>query len=237
MGLTLDTIICGELTSGREVAQMFAARVQLFSWVSCSFVVSHYSKYCSISSSSISYNQKDKMTSEGVTPFRSTQLRERTVGFITAFKALTKGKMPPHELLSEHFVASPFITEHGPKWAQSVVPVLGRTYWGVEDCLEYFTVLNEAFTCHFTEDSFPSAMQIAIDIVAEGPDDEVGRGRGVAFFSGQGSFMNKLNGKTLRECFSIRLSGFDEDAKIGHWEFWGDTLSAYAAVAGRHQLD
>jgi len=168
---------------------------------------------------------------------RSSQLRQRAVDFTTAFVDITKGLGSPQDFLSSQFSSDPRITEHGPAWAQSVVPIFDKTYRGHEDCTEYFEILGGAFTCHFTDGSFPGPKEVVVDTESEGPDDEVGKARGVVWLSGHGSFTNNNNGKTFKETFAIRLSGFDEHAKIGHWEFWGDTLSAYAAVEGWSQLD
>lgn len=36
--------------------------------------------------------------------------------------------------------------------------------------------------------------------------------------------------KSWEEDFVYRLSGFDEEGRIGHWEIWADPLSAWDAV-------
>jgi len=176
------------------------------------------------------------MASNEASSSRSSQLRQRAVEATTAFVNVTKGVITPQDFLSSQFTSDPRITEHGPAWSQSVVPIFGKTYKG-EGCIEYFEILDGAFTAHFAENSFPGPKEVVVDAEAKGPDDRAGKARGVIWMSGHASFTNKKNGKTFKEIFAIRLSGFDGHAKIGHWEFWGDTLSAYAAVEGWSQLD
>ena len=45
-------------------------------------------------------------------------------------------------------------------------------------------------------------------------------------------FESVSTGKSWEEDFVYRLSEFDEQGKIGHWEIWADPLSAWDAVAG-----
>lgn len=71
------------------------------------------------------------------------------------------------------------------------------------------------------EDAFPDADDFIVDAEA-----------GMVSVVGKGHFASKETGKGWDEQFIYRLSGFDEDGKIGHWEIWADPLSAWVAVGG-----
>ena len=43
-------------------------------------------------------------------------------------------------------------------------------------------------------------------------------------------FASVNTGRSWEEDFIYRLSGFDAQGKIGHWEIWADPLSAWQAV-------
>ena len=43
-------------------------------------------------------------------------------------------------------------------------------------------------------------------------------------------FTSVATGKGWEEDFIYRLSGFDDEGRIGHWEIWADALSAWEAV-------
>jgi hypothetical protein len=43
-------------------------------------------------------------------------------------------------------------------------------------------------------------------------------------------FESIKTGKSWEEDFIYRLSEFDEEGRIGHWEIWADPLSAWEAV-------
>ncbi|KAI9835107.1 MAG: hypothetical protein M1837_003894 [Sclerophora amabilis] len=59
----------------------------------------------------------------------SSVLRSRAVSFCAAF--LDPSSNPPSTLLTTHFTPSgPKITEHGPAWATSRLPFLGKTFKG-----------------------------------------------------------------------------------------------------------
>jgi len=47
---------------------------------------------------------------------------------------------------------------------------------------------------------------------------------------GKGRFESVKTGKAWDEQFIYRLSDFDVNGMIGHWEIWADPLSAWNAV-------
>ena len=47
---------------------------------------------------------------------------------------------------------------------------------------------------------------------------------------GHARFGAVKTGRSWDERFVYRLSGFDEEGRIGHWEIWADPLSAWEAV-------
>lgn len=69
------------------------------------------------------------------------------------------------------------------------------------------------------KDSFPGPEEFIVDAEA-----------GMVSVVGKGRFSSRKTGKGWDEQFIYRLSGFDEEGKIGHWEIWADPLSAYDAV-------
>lgn len=166
---------------------------------------------------------------------RSSQLRQRASAFCSAFLDLPSN--PPPKLLSEHFTSSsPRITEHGPSWASSKLPFLGRTFTGKDECLEYFSLLSKVLAFEPSKDTFPGPKGIVVDADAVGPEDKVdhwGCGKGVVSVVGKATFRSIGTGKSWDEQFIYRLSGFDEEGRIGHWEIWADPLSAYMAVEGK----
>jgi len=166
---------------------------------------------------------------------RSSQLRQRASAFAAAFLDLSNN--PPEKLLSEHFVSSnPRITEHGPAWATSKLPFLGKTFTGKDGCVQYFSLLADTLEFLPSKDTFPQPQGIVVDAEAVGPDEEAdrqGRGRGVVSLVGRAVFKSVRTGKSWEEQFAYRLSGFDDEGKIGHWEVWADPLSAWMAVEGR----
>ncbi|KZF25930.1 hypothetical protein L228DRAFT_242315 [Xylona heveae TC161] len=163
---------------------------------------------------------------------RTAQLRARAHSFCQAF---LEGRSPS-ETLSTHFVrGSPKITEHGPAIEQ--LPFLGRTFVGRSSggspesvgnsCDDYFTLLSETLRFHPHEHTFPS--QPGGYIVDAGSDN----GNGTVNVVGTARFESIKTGKSWEETFIYRLSGFDDDGLIGHWEIWADPLSAWLAVEGK----
>ncbi|KAF1989599.1 hypothetical protein K402DRAFT_390562 [Aulographum hederae CBS 113979] len=144
---------------------------------------------------------------------------------------------PPKELISKYFTSNPQITEHGPTWATSRLPFLGKTFSGVDGSVEYFNVLSETLKMNMTEDTFPGPEGFIVDIVdaqATTPDmaSSKGSAKGVVSVVGQATFSSVKTGKSWDEKFIYRLSGFDSEGRIGHWEIWADPLSAWDAVGG-----
>jgi hypothetical protein len=142
--------------------------------------------------------------------------------------ALISPPSPP-ALLKQFFrPEGPKITEHGPSWASSRLPFLGKTFSGVEDCIKYFQVLSEVLEMSLPEDAFPWADGFIVD--AEAGESSEGAGKGMVSVVGKGTFKSKKTGKGWDEQFIYRFSEFDESGKIGHWEIWADPLSAWVAV-------
>jgi len=54
--------------------------------------------------------------------------------------------------------------------------------------------------------------------------------RGVVCVVGKAKFRAVRTKKEWQESFIYRLSCFDEEGRIGHWEIWADPLSAWKAV-------
>jgi hypothetical protein len=133
----------------------------------------------------------------------------------------------PSELLDKHFTKSnPKITEHGPEWARSRLPFIAKTFEGKDGCESYFTVLSQ--TLKMEMDPFPDAEQFAV--CEYGTVEQGDGGSGVVFVVGGGTFTSVKTGKSWKEKFVYRLSGFDVEGRIGHWEIWADPLSAWEAV-------
>ncbi|TKA60392.1 hypothetical protein B0A49_05890 [Cryomyces minteri] len=167
---------------------------------------------------------------------RSALLRKSAHAFCTAFLDLPSN--PPAKLLSTHFTpTSPKITEHGPSWASSRLPFLGKTFTGRADCEAYFALLAQTLEFHPSADTFPppSGLIVDADAVMEGTEERTlnrGQGAGMVSVVGRARFKAVKTGREWREVFVYRLSEFDEEGRIGHWEIWADPLSAWEAVGG-----
>ena len=62
----------------------------------------------------------------------------------------------PKALLTTHFHSFPRITEHGPTSSRSLLPFLAKTFAGLDECEEYFTLLSQTLRMQLAEDAFPS---------------------------------------------------------------------------------
>lgn len=154
---------------------------------------------------------------------RSAILRNTTYDFC---KALLSPPPSPADLLAAYFTntsGTPNITEHGPAWASSRLPFLGKTFTSREGCEEYFQVLGETLEMELPDDAFPGPEGFVVDAECEG-------GRGMVSVVGKGRFRSKKTGRGWSEEFVYRFSGFDAEGRIGHWEIWADPLSAWEAV-------
>ncbi|KAI9879679.1 MAG: hypothetical protein M1830_007625 [Pleopsidium flavum] len=163
---------------------------------------------------------------------RTSQLRSSSHAFCNAFLA----NKPPGDMLDTFFTRSPKITEHGPAWAASRLPFLGKTFTGrrsTQDysgnskgstCDDYFELLASKLSFHPNEKTFPPESEHVVDAEAGGS--------GVVSVMGHAKFASVATGKSWEEDFIYRLSGFDEEGKIGHWEIWADPLSAWDAIGG-----
>ena len=65
-----------------------------------------------------------------------------------------------------------------------------------------------------------------------GKGTERGRRGGLVSVSGTGQWQSVQTGQGRKESFTFRLSQFDHQGFIGHWEIWADPLSAWLAVHG-----
>jgi hypothetical protein len=146
---------------------------------------------------------------------RSTTLRQKTHAFCHALIS----PPTPTTLLTAHFTPQPRITEHGPSWAQTRLPFLGKTFSGHADCLSYFSLLNSVLEMSLPADAFPGPEGFIVDAET-----------GMVSVVGKGRFTSKKTGKGWDEEFMYRFSGFDGEGRIGWWEVWADPLSAWEAV-------
>lgn len=164
---------------------------------------------------------------------RTVQLRNRAQAFASVFLDLPSN--PPPQILSTHFSSHPVVHEHGPSWAQSHLPFLGKTFSGHDACLTYFELLGSTLAFEPLEDSFPGAKGFVVDPEARGEGDggdQWGGGKGVVTVVGKGRFKAVGTGQGWEERFVWVLSGFDEEGRIGRWDVWADPLSASLAVKG-----
>ena len=177
---------------------------------------------------------------------REALLRSQAVTFCNAF---LQGQSP-QQILNGFFVThnhhrSPQITEHGPPWATSRLPFLGRTFTGRQTssaglkdpgkdskseapqytCDDYFQLLAQTLEFRADKSAFPPPHEFVVDVNAGG-------GEGVVTVVGKAEFVSVKTGRDWAETFTHRLSGFDEQGRIGHWEIWADPLSAWVAVGG-----
>ncbi|MCJ1390221.1 hypothetical protein MMC18_003079 [Xylographa bjoerkii] len=166
---------------------------------------------------------------------RSSLLRSKTHTFCQAFLE----SRPPSETLDTHFTSSPKITEHGPSWATSRLPFLGRTFSGRKDsghsstdsssttCDDYFSLLASTLSFHPVKHTFPPSSDFIVDASAGGS--------GVVSVVAHAKFASVATGKSWEEDFIYRLSEFDVEGRVGHWEIWADPLSAWEAVGGEQR--
>lgn len=154
------------------------------------------------------------------------ELRKEAVAFCQAF---VDGILP-EIMLSSHFSSSPRITEHGPENPE--LPFLGKTFTGRkfdssdnQTCDDYFNILSRTLEFQPSPSTFPSPDSFIVDETCE-----IQGKKGVVSVVGGATFKSLKTGKTWDEQFMYRLSEFDEKGKIGHWEIWADTLSAWNAV-------
>ncbi|KAF7902903.1 hypothetical protein EAF00_002805 [Botryotinia globosa] len=154
------------------------------------------------------------------------ELRREAVAFCQAFV----DGISPDVILSLHFSSSPRITEHGPE--NSELPFLGKTFLGRkcdssdnQTCDDYFNILSRTLEFQPSPSTFPSSKSFIVDETCE-----LQGKKGVVSVVGSATFKSLKTGKSWDEQFIYRLSEFDEEGKIGHWEIWADTLSAWNAV-------
>ncbi|KAI9648038.1 hypothetical protein NHQ30_002666 [Ciborinia camelliae] len=154
------------------------------------------------------------------------EMRARAVTFCQAFV----DGLSPDIILSELFASEPRITEHGPE--NSELPFLGKTFLGRkfdyssnQTCDDYFSILSKSLKFEPSPTTFPTPKSFIVDETCE-----INGKKGVVGVVGSATFRSLQTGKGWNEQFIYRLSEFDGDGKIGHWEIWADTLSAWNAV-------
>ncbi|KAI9866467.1 MAG: hypothetical protein M1813_001017 [Trichoglossum hirsutum] len=166
---------------------------------------------------------------------RSQLLRSRAYAFCNAFLEST----PPTQILDQFFIACPRITEHGPAWAGDRLPFLGKTFTGRREqqfspsstCDDYFSLLGQTLVFEPSKDTFPTEEGFIVDPSTR-LAGETADGGGAVSVVAHATFKSIKTGKSWKEQFIYRLSGFDQEGRIGHWEIWADPLSAWVAVGG-----
>lgn len=155
---------------------------------------------------------------------RSAMLRKCAHAFCMA---LASTEFDSHNFVSTFFIPgeAASITEHGPGWARKKLPFMGQTFSGRDGCVEYFEHLAKTLNMHWPDDAFPPDAELIVDPYAE----VEGPYKGVVCVSGKGRFEAKETGWTWQEKFMYKLSGFDDDGRVTHWEIWADPLSAWSA--------
>jgi hypothetical protein len=150
-------------------------------------------------------------------------IKGRTQAFCTAF--LNPANNSPERILDEHFTGNdPRIIEHGPIWAQNRLAYLARPFRGKNEGLWYFRLQSETVVFQPDAHTFAGSEGIVVDPEALIPG---GVGRGMAIVMGKAKYHAVKSGQSWEARFVWRLSGFDEEGKIGLWEVWGDALSAW----------
>ncbi|TID16563.1 hypothetical protein E2P81_ATG11985 [Venturia nashicola] len=161
---------------------------------------------------------------------RSDLLRQKSHEFC---QALLSPPVHPLQLIRQYFIPKGAkITEHGPQSCTGRLPYLAKTFKevsGDDSCETYFTLLAGTLRMHMTKDTFPApeTFYVNVDAVVEDGD---GRTSGAVSFLANAKYESVKTGKRWQDQFMYRLSGFDDEGKIGHWEIWGDPLSAWEAV-------
>ena len=158
---------------------------------------------------------------------RAHLLREQCHAFCQALIS----PPPPQEIIATYFTTSnPKIIEYGPAWCRDRLPFLHKTFEGVSgegSCQEYFEILSKVLKMHLPKDAFPRAGGFIVDagVVVNGANSG-----GAVCVPGKGRFESVKTGKSYEETFMYRLSDFDLEGRIGCWEIWSDSLSAWEAV-------
>ena len=165
---------------------------------------------------------------------RAAQIKSTSESFCKAF---ISGAAAPTEILDKYFTANAKICEHGPSWAATRLPFLGKTFQGRRQqnssnnngstCDDYYDLLSSTLSFHPTDRTLPSSDQFVVDSEAVGPGGGL---KGVVTIKLHAEFKSVRTGKGWEEEFVYVLSEFDEDGKIGCQELWADPLSAWVAV-------
>jgi hypothetical protein len=164
-----------------------------------------------------------------VTKPRAELLREKSYSFCQALLSPS----PPIELIKAYFTEdNPKIVEYGPPWCREKLPFLHTTFEGAsgkDSCQTYFEVLSKILKMNLPRDAFPGPEGFIVDpdAIIEGSPK-----KGAVSVTGKGNFESVRTGKSYDETFMYRLSNFDDEGKIGCWEIWSDSLSAWDAVGG-----
>jgi len=141
--------------------------------------------------------------------------------------ALRNSEFNAHDFVSTFFIPGEEarITEHGPGWARKSLPFMGQSFTGRDGCVQYFEALAQTLNMTLPADAFPPDEELVVDAdaVVEGPH------QGAVCVTGKGKFESKETGWSWNEKFIYKLSGFDDDGRVTHWEIWADPLSAWSA--------
>ena len=89
----------------------------------------------------------------------------------------------------------------------------------------------DEFIVDATTSASASALDLDSDSVSSAKKGE-GAGGGSVSVKAHAKFESVETGQNWEEEFIYRLSGFDEEGRIGHWEIWADPLSAWVAIGG-----
>jgi hypothetical protein len=153
-------------------------------------------------------------------------LKGRAQAFCSAF--LNPATHPPERILDDHFVKEDArILEHGPLFAQAKLPYIARPFRGKNEGLWYFRLQSETVEFLPHTQTFSGSESIVVDSESMIPGQA---GRGVATIVGKAKYKAVKSGQNWEARFVWRLSGFDDEGRIGLWEVWGDCLSAWVAV-------
>lgn len=147
---------------------------------------------------------------------KEQQMRQSAHGFIHSF-----GTKTPRELLDDYFRSDVReICEHGPEWAGTKLPFLGKTFKGTDACLDYFDLLSQTLKM-LPGATLPSLEGVAVDARADCVTFELSNARWEAVNTG----------KSWTETNLHRLSGWDHTGqRFAKWEVFADPLSAWDAV-------
>ncbi|KAH0538921.1 hypothetical protein FGG08_004512 [Glutinoglossum americanum] len=154
-------------------------------------------------------------------------------------QSFANGAMAPSEILNTFFRANPKITEHGPEWASSRLPFIGKTFSGrsstisesATTCDDYFRFLSATVAVHPSDNTFPPASGFMVSPGTASLSSSDG-GSGIVSVKGHIKISSVATGNSWEEDFIFYFSEFDREGRFGHFKIWGDPLSCWLAVVG-----